>query len=175
VVSPAGETPTSDELVAWREPPPALRARNLALAYANSGFEHQPAPQIARAWRLLKAVEKQFPDDPAVLTALATAFLSAKQPLDAAHRFERVLELGVGSAMDEANAGTAWLQAGQIDKATHHLERAVQSDPLLFPAVQALVQVYQYQGNMDKVSALAERVRAALASTAPQEPRSAAR
>jgi predicted Zn-dependent protease len=162
-------TSEKGELVPWREPPPALRERNLAIAYVNGGFESHSASQIVRGLHMLTEVEKQFPDDPAVLTALGQALLSVNKPTEAAQRFERVLQLGPDSAVNEENAGTAWMQAGRMDKAVDHLERAFRSDPLLLPVAQALMEVYRQQDDEDKASALADRVRRALGSAAPRE------
>jgi len=163
------EMTVTGDLVAWRDPPPKLRERDLALAYANSGFENGSASQIVRGYHMLTEVEKVFPDDPAVLTALGHALLAIKQPLEAARRFERVLELGPDSAVDESNAGRAWMRAGNMDKATSHLEKAISLDPLLLSAAEALMQIYQEQGDQDKAAALSDRVREALGRSAPRE------
>ena len=157
------------ELVPWRDPPPALRERNRAIAYVNGGFENHSASEIVQGLHMLTEVEKQFPNDPAVLTALGQALLAVNKPAEAAQRFERVLELGRDSAVNEENAGTAWMQAGQMDKAMDHLERAIQRDPLLLPVAQALMQVYRQQDDEDKAAALAERVRQALGNAAPRD------
>ena len=163
------EMPKNKELVAWREPSPALRERNLALAYVNAGFESGSASEIVRGYHLLTEVQKKFPNDPPVLSALGKALLNLNQPLDAANLFERVLQLGPDSAIAEWDAGRAWLKAGQTDKATDHLERAMKLDPLFLPAAETLVQIYRQQGDMDKLSALGALVRQALGDSAPQE------
>jgi len=157
------------ELVPWRNPPPYLRERNRAIAYVNGGFENHSASEIVQGLHMLAEVEKQFPNDPAVLTALGQALLAVNKPAEAAQRFERVLELGPESAVNEENAGTAWMQAGQMDKAMDHLERAIQRDPLLLPVAQALMQAYRQQDDEDKAAALAERVRQALGNAAPRD------
>jgi len=157
------------DLVPWRDPPSALRERNLAIAYVNGGFENHSASQIVQGLHMLTEVEKQLPDDPAVLTALGQALLAVNKPTEAAQRFERVLQLDPDSAVNEENAGTAWMQAGQMDKAIDHLERAIKRDPLLLPVAQALMQVYRQQDDADKAAALAERVRQALGSAAPRD------
>ena len=157
------------DLVPWRDPPPALRERNLAIAYVNGGFENHSASEIVQGLHMLTEVVKQFPDDPAVLTALGQALLAVNRPIEAAQLFERVLQLGPDSAVNEENAGTAWMQAGQMDKAIDHLERAIKQDPLLLPVAQALMQVYNQQDDADKAAALAGRVRQALGSAAPRD------
>jgi len=104
-----------------------------------------------------------------VLTALGQAILAVNRPIEAAQLFERVLELGPDSTLNEENAGTAWMQAGRTDKAMVHLERAIKRDPLLLPVAQALMEVYRQQDDEEKASALAERVRQALGSAAPRD------
>jgi predicted Zn-dependent protease len=117
---------------------------------------------------MLTDIEKEYPKDTAVLTALGQSLLAMKRPLDAAELFERVVQLGPDSAVNESNAGTAWMQAGQTDKAVYHLERAVNLDPLLLPAAEVLVQAYRQQGQTDKLELLGDRVRKALGISAPQ-------
>ncbi|HEV2232150.1 MAG TPA: tetratricopeptide repeat protein [Terriglobia bacterium] len=163
------ELPQDNELVAWREPAPALRERNLALAYVDAGLENGSASEIAKGYPMLTEVEKKFPNDPLVLAALGKALLNLNRPLDAANLFERVLNLGPDSVTAEWDAGRAWMNAGQIDKAIDHLERAVKKDPLFLPAAESLVQIYREQGDKDKLSALGDRVRQALGNSAPQE------
>lgn len=163
------DIPQGVDLVAWRQPPSALRQRNLALAYTIAGRENGSAWQTLRGQQMLADLEREFPGDPTVLTELGQAFLASGQPLAAAERFERVLQLGPDSAVNEENAGRAWFRAGQFDKATYHLERALAFDPLLLPAAEVLVQVYRQQGRTDKLETLGERVREALGNSAPRE------
>lgn len=157
------------DLTAWRQPPAALQKRNLALAYANAGLESGSMAQGLRGYRMLIDIQNEFPDDPEVLTALGRVLLLGNQSLQAAELFERVLKLGRDSAMNEMYAGSAFVQSGQLDKAVKHLERSLDLDPLLLPAAENLVRVYRQQGDTDKVSALADRIRRALGSSAPQE------
>ncbi len=166
---PEKTIPENGELVAWREPPAALRARNLALAYVTGGFENGSSSQVLRGYRMLTEMEKEIPSDPSVLTALGKALLAMNEPSQAVERFERVLRVGPDTAVNEQYAGMAWMQAGQTDKAAQHLERALELDPLLLQAAQTLVELYRRQGNMEKISALADRMRRALGSAAPRE------
>jgi len=163
------EISETGDLVAWREPPPAVRDRDLALAYTNAGLDNQSAAQISRGLGMLNEVSSQFPNDPDVLTAMGRALLAEKQAPEAAPLLDRALELGPDSAVAEANAGSAWLRAGNTQKAVQRLERAIALDPLLLPAAEALLQIYRQQGDSDKLDALGERVRQALGSSAPQE------
>lgn len=164
-----GEAPAKIDLVAWRQPPAALQKRNLALAYAQAGLESGSMAQGLRGYRMLIDVQKEFPDDPMVLTALGRVLLLGNQAAPAAELFERVLKLGPDSAMNEMYAGSACARAGQLDKAVEHLEQSLKLDPLLLPAAEALVRIYRRQGDSDKISALADHIRQALGSSAPQE------
>jgi len=164
-----GEVPQSSDLVAWREPPPALRERNLALAYANAGLENESMPQGLRGYRMLVEVQKQFPNDAEVLTSLARILLMGRQSAQAAELFERVLRLGQDTAVNEMYAGRAYLQAGKTDMAIEHLERALKLDPLNLPAAESLMRVYRQQGDEDKITALSDQVRQALGVSAPHD------
>ena len=106
------EMTETGDLVAWRQPPAALRERNLALAYTNTGLDNQSAAEITRGLLMLIEMKEEFPNDPAVLTAMGRALLAQKQALEAASLFERVLEIGPDAAVDEANAGRG-LAAGR--------------------------------------------------------------
>jgi hypothetical protein len=157
------------DLVPWREPAPASRERNLALAYANAGLENGSMSQGLRGYRMLVSVQKDFPNDPAVLSALGRLLLLGNRSAEAAEMFDRVLQIGPDSALNELYAGRAWLKAGDLEKGTRHLEKAFNLDPLFLPAAENLVQVYRQQGDSDKMSGLARGVRKALGSSAPQE------
>ena len=52
------EISVTGELAAWREPAPALRERNLALAYISAGLENGAASQTSRGYQMLQAAEK---------------------------------------------------------------------------------------------------------------------
>jgi tetratricopeptide (TPR) repeat protein len=164
-----GTAPATGEFVAWREPPADLRERNLALAYVAAGFESESASEIAKGSQMLTEVEKKFPNDSDVVSALAKALLAMKQPLEAASLFERALGIGPDSAVAEEGAGRAWMQAGKLDKAADHLERAVKADPLLLPAAEGLMKIYRQRGETEKLSELGERMGEALGPSAPQE------
>ena len=160
--------PSSGELVAWRPSPSDLAERNLGLAYVQAGLETQSASKIVRGYQILSAVEKSFPDDPAVLNAMGQALLGGGRALEAARLFDHVLAQGPDLAATEADAGRAWVQAGDKTQALRHLERAVQLDPLNLPAAEALMGIYQDQGDQDKASDLSDRVRRALGPSAPE-------
>jgi tetratricopeptide (TPR) repeat protein len=156
---PDAPAPPADELSAWREPDPAFRTRNLALAYLEAGVAARSPAQIVRGYRLLTEAEKTAPEDVAVLRGLGRALLLGKQPVEALRAFERVLALTPADTTSAEDAGVAALEAGQIEKAVARLEAAVASDPFLLTAVTALQEAYRRQGRSREADALAARVR----------------
>lgn len=158
-VEPAAE---GDDLVAWRPAAPSFTQRNLALALANAGVDRRSPSQIVRGYRLLTEVQKSFPDDVDVLNTLGNTLLLAKEPREALRAFERVLQLKPGSAIAEQHVGLAWNAAGQLDQAAVHLERCLELDPLMLPAASTLMNVYRQEGDEEKASALAARIRKAM-------------
>ncbi|HEY1336210.1 MAG TPA: hypothetical protein VGF59_01805 [Bryobacteraceae bacterium] len=158
---PAADPPAAatDELVAWRDPDPAFRTRNLALAYVEAGVSGRSPAQMVRGYRMLTEVERTAPDDVAVLRGLGRALLLGRQPLEALRAFERVLTLTPNDATSAEDAGVAALEAGQVEKAVARLEAAVRSDPFLLTAATALEQAYRRQGRAKEADALAARIR----------------
>jgi tetratricopeptide (TPR) repeat protein len=157
-------SPTED-LAAWRDPEPALRARNLALAYLSAGISARSPAQIVRGYRMLTEVQKAAPDDIGVLKGIGRALLLGKEPLEALKAFERVLQLVPKSATSEEDVGIASLESGQVERAASHLERALELDPLQLSAATALQAVYLRQGYNEKAAALGDRIRRAMLSS----------
>jgi hypothetical protein len=163
-----------DDLVAWRDPEPALQSRNLALAYVNAGISGRSPAQIVRGYRMLTEVQRTAPalfkfSDIGVLKGIGRALLLGKEPLEALIAFERVLQLVPNNATNEEDVGIACLESGQVEKAATHLERALELDPLLLSAATALQQVYRRQGDNEKATALGDRVRHAMIGS-PMKP-----
>jgi hypothetical protein len=154
-----------EDIAAWREPDAVVRQRNLALAYVNAGISNRTPPLIVRGYRMLTDVQKSSPDDVAVLRAIGRVLLLGKEPREALKAFDRVLALDHDNARSEEDAGVVCLEAGQVDKAASHLERALQLDPLLITAATALEEVYRKQGAPEKAVNLAERIERDLSKT----------
>jgi hypothetical protein len=152
--------PETTDIAAWREPASDLRKRNLGIAYVNVGAERRSPPFVVRGYRMLAEVQDQFSADSAVFTAMGTALLLGKQSTEAELAFERALQLDPNSAAGETNAASAYLQAGDIDRAVAHLEHAVAMDPLHLPADMPLIDLYRRQGNAAKAAELADKVSA---------------
>ena len=148
-----------EDLTAWREPDPGLRQRNLALALVAVGFENGAAQQVIRGYRMLNQVEKEYPDDPDVLTSLGNVLLRGKQPGEALRRFEKVLVLRPAYAPYEVNAAAALIAAGRTAEAQRHLEKALQLDPLLAQAVELLSGLYRDAGEGAKAAGIVAQYR----------------
>jgi len=153
------------ELAAWREPEPRLRERNLAIALVTVGLQNESSQEAVRGYRMLNQVEKDYPDDPAVLTSLGIVLLRAKQPGEALRRFEKVLLLRPAYAPYEVNTGSALLAAGRKAEAVRHLERALELDPLLEQTVELLSGLYRDQGDGAKAAGLIARYQHEMGST----------
>ena len=156
---PEEPTPLTEELVAWRDPEQALQSRNLALAYVNAGISSRSPAMMVRGYRQLTEVQKTAPNDVAVLRGIGRALLLGKQPLEALRAFGRVLELVPASATSEEDVGVSCLEAGQLDEAVLHLERAMSLDPLSLTAATALEEAYRKQGRPEKSEALQNKIR----------------
>ena len=157
---PQQTPPENTDIAAWREPAPDLQKRNLGIAYVNVGAERRSPPFVVRGYRMLTEVQDQFSTDSAVFTAMGTALLLGKQSTEAELAFERALQLDPDSAPGETNAASAYLQAGDVDRAVSHLERAVTIDPFHLPADMPLIDLYKRQGNVAKAAELAGKVSA---------------
>jgi tetratricopeptide (TPR) repeat protein len=125
-------------------------------------MERRSPPFLVRGYRMLTEVQKQFSTDSEVFTSMGNALLLAKQTSEAELAFERALQLNPDSVTGEANAASAYLQAGDFDRAILHLERAVAIDPLHLPADAPLIELYRQQGNTAKADELSSAVRAAM-------------
>jgi hypothetical protein len=154
--------PADAEIAAWRDPAPDLQMRNLGIAYINVGMERRSREFIARGYRMLTEVQQQFSNDSGIFTSRRSALLLAKQTSEAELAFERALELSPRSATGETNAASAYLEAGDIDRAVTHLERAVAIDPLHLAADAPLIELYKQQGKVAKAAQLSSQVSAAL-------------
>jgi photosynthetic reaction center cytochrome c subunit len=154
--------PQDTDIAAWREPALDLQKRNLGIAYINDGMEHRSPPFVVRGYRMLTEVQNQFSDDADFFTSIGSALLLGKQTSEAEFAFERALQLNPESAPAETNAASANLQAGDINHAVAHLERAVSIDPLHLPADMPLINLYKQQGNEAKAAEISGRLNAAM-------------
>lgn len=161
--------PSDTDIAPWREPAAELQKRNLGMAYISVGMERRSREFIARGYRMLTEVQSQFAGDSEIFTSMGSALLLAKQSSEAELAFERALQLEPGSVTGETNAASAYLQAGDRDKALAHLERAVAIDPLHLPAVAPLIELDKEQGNAAGAAELASKVAAAMEQQSIQD------
>ncbi len=162
-----GQTPEAaplDRLIAWREPAPELRVRNLALAFLNAGVRDSSPALIDRSYGMLLEVRKAFPADPAVLSGAGAARRIRGEPLSAARLFDRVIELQPGDPLARENAGLVWMDAGEKGIAAARIEQALALDPLLLTGIESLLKLYRESGDAAKETALMDRVRQAMRS-----------
>jgi photosynthetic reaction center cytochrome c subunit len=150
------------DIAAWREPASDLQKRNLGIAYVNVGMERHSLPFVVNGYRKLAEVQNQFSSDPEVFASLGSALLLAKQTSEARLAFERSLQLAPNSANAETNAASAYLQAGDLDGAVAHLERAVALDPLNLAADGPLIDIYKQQGKLANAEELSVKVKTAM-------------
>jgi photosynthetic reaction center cytochrome c subunit len=150
------------DIAAWRDPSPDLQKRNLGIAYVNIGAERRYPPFVIRGYRMLTEVQNEFSTDSKVFTSIGTALLLAKQSSEAELAFDRALQLDPDSTTGETNAASAYLQAGDPERAITHLERAIAIDPLHLAADMPLIALYRQQGNLAKATELSSKVSAAL-------------
>ena len=156
---PRNERVQPENLAAWREPETRLRQRNLALALVAVGLQNHSSQEVIRGYRMLNQVEKEYPDDPDVLTTLGGVLLRGKQPTEALRRFEKVLVERPAYAPYEVNVASALMAAGRKAEARRHLERALQLDPLLQQAVELLSSLYRDAGERAKAAGLIAQYR----------------
>lgn len=148
-----------DTLTAWREPEPALRERNLGLAMIAYGLENGDPNEAVRGFRLLSPLEKDFAEDPAVLTSLGTVLMKARQPAEALKRFEKVVLLKPNYPPYRMNIAMALAATGRPTDAVQQLETALRLDPLFQAAVELLGKLYREQGQPEKADLLTAQYR----------------
>ncbi len=164
---PAGEetgagTDAGINMTAWREPDISLRDRNLALALVTRGIETQSSAGVIRGYKLMNRIEKQFPEDAALMTSLGLVLLKAKQPEEALKRLSKARMLRPDYAPYAVNEAAALVSLGRTGEAAGTLERALKLDPLLLPAVELLSRVYRVQGQNNKAEELLRSSRQAM-------------
>jgi predicted Zn-dependent protease len=150
------------DLRAWRDPKPMFRERNLGLALADFATQKKSAAQMVEAFRLLYGVEKNFSNDPAVLTALASLLFVAQDTEEAEKRYRQAVALMPDFAPYQVNLAAALLKEGSKEEARQYLERALQLDPLLESGVQILSRLYRELGEKEKAENLWARYRLAM-------------
>lgn len=153
------ETPAGHERVlAWREPPPEFRRRNLALAGLQIGIKDQKADLLAESVKLLETVPPaQQQNDPEMLAALEAAFLGRAAPEKAVALGKWAVESLPASATFAFNYGVALKRTGDTKRAEQEWLRAITLDPSFMQAYAELAVLYDSQGKRAKSLAVLER------------------
>lgn len=154
-VKPATGGP--QKLVAWHEPAPDLRSRNLGLAYVTVGERDRSAFHMDEASRLLSAARTAFGSDGAVLTSLGLLALRQRKPAEALQLFQGALEAEPNYPPYLVNLATALKQAGRPQEAEAHLDRAIALDPSLEPAYRKLAEIAREAADDKKLRRAFER------------------
>jgi predicted Zn-dependent protease len=161
-----GASAISSEIHAWREPPPEVRERNLALALVTTGFENNSSDQMIRGYKMLNRLDKTAANDPEVQTALGSILLKAKESAAAVTCFTRALSLRQNYAPYEVNLGTALLSDNLTAEAVRHFEKALELDPLLRNGVYLLASAYRSLGENAKADLVISKYRKAMGFSA---------
>ena len=156
VARDAGGSRNPTKLVAWKEPPPHLASRNLALAYLTVGERDRSAFHMDEAARLLTEVAPKFADDPAVLTGLGLLSLRQRKPAEAIPLFEKALKAEPSYAPYQVNLATALNAAGRVEEAIKWLKKSIAQDPSLEPAYRRLGDIMRERRRPDELRAVFE-------------------
>ena len=159
---PGVDLPADAGIAAWREPPTEVRGRNLGIAQIDVGMQRHSSAFIIQGYRALTEVQHQFTEDPDFFKWIGAALLVGKQTADAKVAYARALALDPNSPLTEASLASPYIQEGNAEQATAHLERAVTLDPLYLPAVSTLIDLYRKQRKTAEAAALSSKTRMAM-------------
>lgn len=144
-------------LAAWHTPAGPLAERNLGLANVKLGERIESISLVNDGLQLLMSCWDSFPDDPALLTGLGEAAMTAGHGADAASVFERAIQLEPNVALHYLHAGLAWKTAHDDAKATRYLEKAAELDPLIEQPYLELVSIYSDDHDLVNLRRTTER------------------
>ena len=137
-------------LVPWREPPAQFRERNLGLADVQAGEKLKSFDLVNHGFKLLLKSWSDFPNDPAVITAIGQVLLGEGDPRDledAETLFQRVIQLRPNDAAAYVHAALAWHAEHNDVQAIRYLRKALQLDPLVQQPYRNLAQIYAQDHN----------------------------
>jgi photosynthetic reaction center cytochrome c subunit len=163
---PQRDAPSDSEIVAWREPAPDLRKRNLGIANIQVGLQRQSPALVGEGYRDLTEVQQQFADDSDFFKWIGEALLGTKHTSEAKIAFERSLQLRPDSATAETRVAAAYLQGGDTDVAIAHLQRAMELAPLDLPTASTLFALYEQRGRNAESLELSSKIKTAMAQEA---------
>jgi tetratricopeptide (TPR) repeat protein len=166
----SAEANAATNIAAWRDGTAEFQKRNLGIAYIDAGIQRRSSPFVVQGYRMLTEVQRQFSNDPELFKSIGQALLLANQNSEGAVALERARQLDPQSATTEASLAGPYLQDGNLQAATEHLERGLSLDPLNLPAASTLLELYAKQGKQTEATALSERITAAFRQTSHDGP-----
>ncbi len=132
-----------DRLIAWREPVPQYRQRDLALAELETGSEQHLPWMVKDSMTLLETLPaSQQANDPDVLSNLEAVYLQTSAPEKAVALSRWAVEAVPQSATFAMNYGIALTRSGNFQQAEQQLLRATDLDPSLMQAYAELAVLY---------------------------------
>jgi Flp pilus assembly protein TadD len=147
------DSDTADAVVAWRDPPPEFRQRDLALADLEIGSEKHLPATIQEGVKLLQTLPAaQQNSDADVLSNLEAVYLQTSSPEKAVALSRWAAEVVPKSGTFAMNLGIALKRAGQPQEAERQLRRAIELDPSLMQAYAELAVLYDSEGRADDAS-----------------------
>ncbi len=147
-----------EQLEAWREPPGAVRQRNLALAEIEAAAKPGWESFGLRGSQLLEQIDvAQLDGDAPALSALGSAKLSEGAAGEAATLFERALQVEPKNGQYALYLGTALKQSGDLAGAVRNLRLSIELDPSLEKSFLELSSIYVKQGKKGEAKELLDR------------------
>lgn len=147
-----------DKIVAWREPPPEFRQRDLALAGLQISSREKLPAMLRESMKLLEALpEAQQNSDPDVLSSLEVAFLDSSPPDKAVALSRWAVESIPKSATFALNYGLALKRAGDLKQAESEFLRSIDLDPSLMRSYAELAVLYDSEGRQAESKATIDR------------------
>lgn len=138
---PEAVAPT--KLRAWREPAdPALRTRNLGLAYIIVGERDNSSEFVNRGYQLLVEAYRNNPRDADVLASLGMVLFVKNQVAGAVKVLSAAVAARPGDAKLHQKLGVVLREAGREREAIGQLETAITLDPSLESAYHLLAKWY---------------------------------
>ena len=116
-----------------------LQKRDLGMALIEEGVERRSPKHLVAGYRMLTQVQQQFHGDSQFFNSLGSASLLGQSNSEVAAALRRAVLLDPGSSPQQANLEQMELGSGQTELAQQHLERALELDPLNFPAIADLL------------------------------------
>jgi Flp pilus assembly protein TadD len=107
---------------------------------------------------MLTEVQAQFSQDSDMYTTMGSALLIGRQYAEAVEAFALAVRLDPTSSPKEADLGQAYAALGDRASGAHHLERAMELDPVNLGAAYQLIAIYNANSETAKAEQLSQRL-----------------